>query len=403
LSSGENRLVNAIGWHTLVGLLALLGFLSLVFGVRNAIRGSCDLRPHYEATCQWVHGTNPYETRGAVYAPYLPQVVFILAPFASSGFGTSRTLWAIANVGFLAISLVLLLHLFRLTANRRRAILLACSILGWSSIRITIGNGQFGLFTLACLLGALVADQREKPMLAGLLLSLALIKWSLSAVFLLYFVLRRRWAVVASLIGFCLAFLVVFSIHIGESPVRVVYSYLRVLAMAAGAKESYTNTSEVTAIGSRYLGVFGYVLVALVLFGYLAWMSVIVGRTKTRKMDQVFLAVCALWTLAAIPHLLYDAVILVLFAAFLLAWEEERGRRIAIGLFVALTFIQWVDVPGVIWKLAGRPMVMQPHFLNGLLFFWFDRAWVLGFVVINLVLTSLLLHSRGGSVREWAA
>lgn len=82
--------------------------------------------------------------------------------------------------------------------GREQGWLLAMSAAAVSSICTTLRNGQFGLLIVAFLLAAMLCDQRNREIFAGILLGIAALKPTIAAPFFIIFLVRRRISVLAS-------------------------------------------------------------------------------------------------------------------------------------------------------------------------------------------------------------
>jgi hypothetical protein len=79
------------------------------------------------------------------------------------------------------------------SAQRGMGLLFSAATLAASSICSALGNGNYGVIILAALIAALWFDEKRRPLLAGLMLGIALSKPTIALPFLLPFLVKRRW------------------------------------------------------------------------------------------------------------------------------------------------------------------------------------------------------------------
>ena len=362
----------------LVPLLTGAAAVSVAAGVRNALGGSRDLQPYLEGARLWLRGVSPLDVDVPCGFVYLPQAALLFAPLAPLPDPVARGVFAALNVALLIASLAMLTALFSGAERRWTVLGWAAAVGGWAAIRVTVGNGQIGLVVLAAVLAALLADRRGRTVLAGLALALALTKWSLSAPLLVYFAARRRWAPLWVALGAVGAGYVAFGLRLGQGPWAVVHDYAMVLRHHAGIKGAFLRTTELTAAADAVAGPAGYLLVLAALITALLATGWACAAMGDRRGWALLLGVCATVSLVALPHLHYDELILVLALPALLLAEPRDGLpgRVARGLGAVTCALLWLDVPGTLWKLAGRPAPIP----GGGAVYWaylaFDRVWL---------------------------
>ncbi len=369
--------------HRLLQLLVVATAVSLGAGLLNALEASLDLAPYLEGARLWLHGASPYDVDLPTGFVYLPQAAPLFVPLALLPDPVARGVWAVTNVLLLLAALGGLGRLFG-RDDPRLVRWIVVALAGWACARVTLGNGQLGIVTLAALVAALAAERRGRHALAGLALGLALTKWSLSLPFLVYFAARRRWSTLALAALAVLGGSLAFGLRLGQAPWEVAGDYARVLGAHAGVKHAFLRTSELTAAGMAAAGGPGWlaVLVALaVVLLIAAWLCAGIGD---RRCWGLLLAVCAAVTLTAVPHLHYDQVVLALPVAVLLGWPADPLRRWARGLGAAVAALLWLDLPGSLWKLAGRPDPIPEGGAVWLAYLAFDRVW-LALLLVGLV------------------
>ena len=143
------------------------------------------------------NGVLPY-----VYPPYF---ALALAPAAMLSYVASYLSWLLLNTVLFILALALLQRYASLT--RDGALLLWVAAVAFLPLLAALTQGQTSFLILALLAGVFFAARTGRDWLTGVLLALALIKPPIVLPFLLLFLVRRRWGVVAGFAatGLCLA------------------------------------------------------------------------------------------------------------------------------------------------------------------------------------------------------
>ena len=369
-------------------LLAIATAASLAAGVRNGLLSSLDLAPYLDGARLWLGGASPYAVDLPTGFVYLPQAVLLFAPLAVLPDPLAAGAWAAFNA-LLWVGALALLGRMLAGGDRRLAAWLLVAAAGWACARVTLGNGQMGIFTLAALTAALASERRGRHAMAGIALGLALTKWSLSLPFLVYFAARGRWSTLGVAALAVLGGFVVFGLRLGQAPWAVAADYTAVLTAHTGVKHAFLRTSELTGVTSGI----GWLAVEGALVAALLWAGWACRRIGGRRAAALLLAVCAAITLTALPHLHYDQVILALLVLPLLAWPDDPLRPAARALALGTAALLWLDVPGTLWKLAGRPDPIPEGGGIWLAYVAFDRVW-LALLVVGLVWLTWRLLGR---------
>ncbi|MAE29971.1 MAG: hypothetical protein CMJ87_13470 [Planctomycetes bacterium] len=359
-------------------LLALLlgaSAVSLVAGVRNAVGSSLDLQPYLEGARMWLRGVSPYDVDLPTGFVYLPQAALLFAPLAALPDPVARGVWAALNTLLWLGSLALLARIFA-RGDRRLAWWMLAAAAGWACARVTLGNGQLGIFTVAALVAALAAGQRGRHLLAGVALGLALTKWSLSLPFVVYFAARGRWSTLALAALTVAGGYLAFGLRLGQGPWAVAVDYAYVLKAHAGVKHAFFRTSELTAAGTAVASLWGELAVAAVGGGALLAAGWACRRRSGPREAALLLAICAVCSLTMLPHLHYDQVVLALAVLPLMAWPAEPLRPWARGMALITCALLWLDLPGSLWKFAGRPDPIAEGGIVWLAYVGFDRLWL---------------------------
>src|SRR5262249_26504010 len=195
-------------------------------GYRNALLlpdGSGDLRKRYQEQRYIIKGVNPnniYEVlrgyprahaveldptidiwseEGGGYPPWAYFTALFLVP--ASSWPVTKVFFGILNAFSLGIMAWFTYWVTR-PYGRLPAIGLVTSVLAMGSNSFTLGMGQYGLLINAMIAGMALCLAAKRPIGAGMLYGLALLKPSISAPFFFALVVRRHWSAITAAIGY---------------------------------------------------------------------------------------------------------------------------------------------------------------------------------------------------------
>jgi hypothetical protein len=130
-----------------------------------------------------------------------PPCVLLALPLARLDYAVALYLWTALTVAALLTAAALVVH-FELGTCRTWLWLPLLTMLASNPFAQHMILGQLGAFLLLMIVGAVVADARERPVLAGLLVGTATALKLFPGLLLLYFLVHRRWrALAAALVG----------------------------------------------------------------------------------------------------------------------------------------------------------------------------------------------------------
>lgn len=207
MTSSRNRFLM---W--LMVLVTLLATVSLIAGIRNAWQHPMDLRLRYQTARLMLAGENPYRVQAADdlsararqalggnvrdFEPdYLPSAMLPMLPLSVLPWNVAKFVWLLVNLAS-AVSLVLLARRWAGPAGIPQSLFwLAVALwVGGTPFRNSLGIGQNTVFALVLTLAAFLLQERNRPILAGVLLALGLFKYAYIGLVVLFFiVLHHRW------------------------------------------------------------------------------------------------------------------------------------------------------------------------------------------------------------------
>ena len=191
-----------------------VGLALAYLAIRGPVRAwgsSVDLPTFYSASRAWVYGHDPYnhETLVKIYEKSggdnqsvaicvnPPSFFPVMSPLAATPYQAAKKIMVVLSLGAFALALWLIGRVTGPQGPIPWAALLLTTAL--ASVHTTLSQGQQGLLVLAALAGALAAQTRQRELVVGLCLALAAaFKPQMVLLFGVYYLFRRRWAVVAA-------------------------------------------------------------------------------------------------------------------------------------------------------------------------------------------------------------
>ena len=309
----------------LLALLLLAAFPSLLLGIRRALTDSRDLqwggawllRHHVDPWAEALHG---YPHHLPFFSPpnYLHHLYVLLLPLSLLRVTTAAALWCALNVG-LSIGCVLLLRRL-LALPLQHTIALLCLLWMSSPFRVTMASGQMSLVELFCLIAAFSAFPTP---VRGVAFGLSLAKYSFSPPSALFFLLRRRFAILAIAAALALAGLVA-----AHTLVATPLTPLATEPLALAGRAVWPGVADLMTLVETLLTrtlpkpIAQHIAYAVSLLASLLFALLLRTRRLSRGTELALLSVVSLFLF---KHLIYDYVFLL--PALALAFSAE-GRRL---------------------------------------------------------------------------
>ncbi|MBI5352592.1 MAG: DUF2029 domain-containing protein [Chloroflexi bacterium] len=161
-----------------------------------------------------LEGENPYneaqylaghETYGIKWQPNkifpypLPLAIFCI-PFGLLSLPNAYITWQVITLSIVALTIFLLLNQWKETAARRLLIPIFASMFFFGPLYLTLHTGSLGALTLLAILGAILLFEKDRSLLAGIVLSLTILKPPQGLTILIlagiWFLARRDWKVI---------------------------------------------------------------------------------------------------------------------------------------------------------------------------------------------------------------
>ncbi|MBL8099112.1 MAG: DUF2029 domain-containing protein [Anaerolineales bacterium] len=145
--------------------------------------------------------------------PYPLPLAILCIPLGFFSMGAAYTIWQIVSMLFIVISIYLLLNLTNNEAAKRLLIPIFLAMIFFGPGYLTLHTGAVGAFALLFLMLAVILLEKENFILAGILLSLTMLKPPQGLTILLlaglWFLIKRNWkAIIGIGIGGILLFII---------------------------------------------------------------------------------------------------------------------------------------------------------------------------------------------------
>ena len=236
-----------------------------------------DGRHLYDTGLQVKLRNSMFEHPSPLYFEHPPFEAVALVPLTRLPFRTAYLVWSLVNVSVL-LGVIVWLRTYLHWPSEDIGYLFLWVV--FAPVLVAIYQGQSSILVLAAYAAAFVGLTRDKPLTAGVVFGVALLKFQFAAPFVIIFLLRRQWRFV---VGFSLTGILsgLFSLlgigwngvadylrllsHIGNNPQNVSYG---------AAVDMPTLHGLIFAAAGRALGASAMnVVVAILSIALLAWVS----------------------------------------------------------------------------------------------------------------------------------
>jgi hypothetical protein len=293
-------------------------------------------------------------------------MVILLTPLSFFSWPTAKALWIIVNLALMLIIPLLTIRLLPQPLKRWVVALIFLLFIAMQGTRVAAWTGQTTLLVFTLMLVSLLTLNRGS-LLPGLMLGLALSKFSLALPVFLFVAYRRRYPVLAISLLVQLSGLVLVSFISHRSPIDVLSDYWSVLLLHTDLPGinlvSLFNNQPVMMLA---ILVGGSAAIIVFLWRWLPRASS--GRTEGSRLtfaEYHGLVTLLLWALLAIYHRVYDTVLVITFIALLifgLAYDRgwnllDRGKRMVFAFLVI--FVAVMLLPGSIMGVVLPDQLLE--------------------------------------------
>jgi hypothetical protein len=203
------------------------------------------------------------------------------------------------------------------------------------SIHSTLGIGQYGIIVFSALLGALWLTEHDRPILAGLLLGVALAKPTLSLPFLLPMLVKGRWVPVVTAATYVGAASCLTWWLTGTDPVTM----LGQTAAASARWGVESGTDPITFLSRLNVPVStAFRITAAVVLAVSCMLMILWRRASMLTLFAVAAATARLWTY----HRNYDDLIGIFLLLALGTLALECDSAAAMAAFLTMGLVLWI-------------------------------------------------------------
>ncbi|HEC22758.1 MAG TPA: DUF2029 domain-containing protein [Chloroflexi bacterium] len=422
--------------HLAVGLIILLiplAAASLVRGVSKALGRPCDFQNFWVSGQLVAEGQNPYrvwledkpQLRERAIPPGTcsdledlpvfnpPLLPLMMIAFSGLDFLPARIIWLGLDIIMAILLPLLLMRLNPRPPSGQLQVISVLFFLTWLPVRYAISLSQTGLGAgfLAVLAVWLTYRERPRWLLAGLLMGAALIKYTLTGPLLLFFLIYRRYRVVAVAVLVQVLAFILFTLLVGDSLSEATHAYFALLFQATGQSsgvvslDGWLNTVGLSSSASALIGLVASVVVTGLFIIPHYWHEALtpisdLSSPRGRLKGNLLITLLILVGLLFFYHRPYDLPLLFAFLAFAAGFDlpeditTPRGRMIMILLISAVAVGLAMMLPGW-WIGAAHPSLTVRDFFER---FQFTVAGFLALAVSLWVLPrfDILMPPSGG-------
>jgi len=397
------RWSNIAASNALLAVMLILAAIALGDGARKALINSQDFQ--WSGARLLLHRQDPYKTfvkhvqgdptasRSFILtqAPnYQVTALGLLIPYAALPWTLAKITWAISNAVFIGLILYALRTLLMQEVSWRVFILVSLAFIACTPTRVAIGNGQHSLISIAFFVLALMAESRERPVLATIALSIAWFKYTVTFPLTIIFVVKRRWdiligATVIQCIGFAL-----LSIWLDVNPITLLLEPFKVNQLST--QSGYTDFFALaTRLGITHREIPLAATAAITALVIVRAMQI--GTGNSLRVLSVLSILSILWTF----HLYYDTVVLIFPLCYLVMhWErgnspaiartpiEAAGRLVLLAAILCSWVLDWIvwglgkaGVPGAQAVIPTYNWIVTALYMTALIFLLFspEERW----------------------------
>jgi hypothetical protein len=339
-------------------LSAFAAFLSVFQGSRNSLTLSQDFGQVWLTSRIILNGENPYEMRRvrelskygekalremghSWYTPaYFPSSIILIFPYALFSFKVSAKAWLLTNL----LSTVILLYvsfalISRIRVSKRTYFLLTMLFLCGTPFRVTLGNGQMSIVAMTFLVLSIFCENRGQRFLAGIFLSLSLLKYSVTLPFIFFFFfLKRKWVPLIYCGVIHISILLLLCGWMKTSPLSLVLTYINLtgeIVSSYSGIDVWSFFKDILRLANFHgMSVIGVMASSVTLISIL-----FVCIRISKKLDSAaLLSLMSMFMLFACYHRVYDYICLVFPLFWIVGLNGFVVLRILIGMGVGYFF-----------------------------------------------------------------
>jgi len=330
-------------WRLLVlAVLAVMASVSTFVAVKEALTAGIDfqwsgahlLAQHQDPWKTYIEGDPQRQFILGQQPNYLAEFFLLIGPLGRMPFLEALKWWCGLNLLFLAGVLVLARKMFHL--DRDHTLLVTFLVLSSTPFRVTMSNGQHGIFILLLLSIVFYAGNR---LVKGLALGVSFGKYSFSPLMVMVLLLERQFVALLISLAPPLIGLLVAQRMVGGSLKTLAFEPIATskIAMGPGSGDIMTPL-EIAMRNHGFAAARAYTVPALL--GLACAAAAAIWIVRNRRLDErMRFAVAIVMTLLCFKHVQYDFVVLVVPVAAAAMAPKSRARTIVMLCMVHFWFV----------------------------------------------------------------
>jgi hypothetical protein len=304
-------------------------------------------------------------------------MVLLLSLFSWLPWQTAKTIWFFLNL-FLILLLPLLVirYLTPIPRMPRKLVLLTCLIVyALKGTRAALGTGQTTILVLTLMVLAF-AINKKSWLVSGLLLGIALSKYSVALPVFLFFLYKRQFKILG--VSLLIQLIGVFIISwIGNSPpLSVMQSYYKIMLVHINLPGIHLGDLFPPDSSMRIIGPFILTIVVAGIFIYQQLRNRDIVSDKF--IDLHTLAILSLWTLLVAYHRPYDGIMIIFFIVLIMHGLSKTNRW-------QLSTVSRIGL--IVYFSTAMLMLILPYEQIGSLIPWKGVQAILEFIAKTVILT----------------
>lgn len=378
--------ITLIAWiFSLIGLFgARVSKLFIHTDGTIGISTGWDLRGMWNFDHAIIDGINPYPyaLRGECYMPLdfdgdclpilnTPLFALITTPIAALDWNKAQVVWFILNIISIMIILALIERkLLPVPVQIPRFILLVLLFFasGPVSSILQIGQTSIIIFVFA-LLGFILLPKSQ--LLAGVFIGLALSKYSLTFLIVLYLLLDHKYRALTTAILTQVIGLLLISLFVNTPPQTILADYVTLATRFVDSTTEFNLHSRIIDLGLSRSMAFALDLIGLAITSMTILVYVKFSKSRDQRLDNVLMLPFLL--IASIPfvyHRHYDSVVLILLTMPYFWDKQNRDKSLSNSWFekYSLPVVIVVVLFVLYYPRTLIPYSTSPTLQTGLLF-----------------------------------
>lgn len=316
-----------------------LGFLLLVIGIASLLRSVSilwdsylpDFSVFYQSVLHLHQGGNPY-TNNQLFTQinYPPVTLLLLTPISFFDFELAQKLWLLFSVGSLALSLLLLSNVFRVSSFITILIFTA-SVVSFP-FKFTLGMGQINIIILLCISLFFYSVTHGKKVQGGFFLALASLLKIFPAIIILSQLKKKDTKLVLSFLIFTLLYICLSLLFFGYE-IHAYYIQKILLSLFSEPVGGVYYNQSITGFLSRlHIPMILLTPIRLLLLG------ITVVSLLKRKDNFLYISILLITTVFLLNSFTWQhhLILLVLPYYFLLSYKNASSLKI---IMLCITYI----------------------------------------------------------------